>query len=170
MLRIRKTTLILIGAVLGVSLLAGGVGVFWAMNRDNDPTPTSESSTEEREDFYLAFFWGECSEQADFQVLEVESDGSGAATSIDESGTEGKERLIQLSAEELAQLKSTLIENNVMSLPGEIVSDDTVVPLQPGCSRLVLEMGEENQLINEADGINPEYYRIKKYLIELGGN
>jgi len=166
MLQIRKSTFILIAAVLGISLLAAGIGIFWAMNRDSIPS-LADTTDEAEEEFYLAFFWGACSEEASFNILEIEGDGSGAATTIDASGTKGRERLLQLSPEQMVDLKSNLRQNNVMSLPREIVSDDSIIPLQPGCSRLVLQMGDDSHQIDEADGINREYFRIKQYLADL---
>ncbi len=116
------------------------------------------------EDFKLHFEWGVCREHASRIVLDVNHDAKLDILRLNADQQTGREHTAALTAAQIKQLLATLDSNQVMSLPTMIQSPPNVTALDAGCSNFALTMNNHSISIQEADGINSNYYHIKKYL------
>ena len=118
------------------------------------------------QDFQLSFEWGACQEEASRVHFRVSADGQAYLLLLEEGHRTGKEDYYSLSKDKLEQLYRVFVTNHLFSLPDEIVAPEDVISLEPECSRLEITADGQTKTIDEANGINANYYRIKKAIKE----
>lgn len=154
---------------IGLIVLSTLSAVWLKLNQPptSDTPPESGSEAHLPEDFALRFDWGVCQNEAERTVITLGPDGRGSILWLKEGLTSGQESTLVLSPEQQTRLITLIRENQIMALPSEITAGEGQISLSPGCSRLQLTMDGETKTIDEADGLEPRYYRLKLFMEQL---
>jgi hypothetical protein len=158
-------------AVAGVLLAVAGV--FAWLQRPSavrvEPAETiEEAALAVDEGFSLVFQWGACTADAARDIVAVDGPDRLTVSRLNADQLTGRESTRTFTESERQALARVLNENEVFALPSVITAPEDIVHLEPGCSRLEIDAGGRRHIIDEADGIDPHYYRIKTHLQTLG--
>ncbi|HNT30438.1 MAG TPA: hypothetical protein PKL83_05805 [bacterium] len=139
-----------------------------ALEKKSTPS-VSEPAVEDvfPDNFSLRFEYGVCAETASRNYLEINADGSVYRLYLTDDQQTGREAQRALTGVEQGRLLTLLEDEHVWDLPDVITAPEGVIPLDPGCSRLMVQSAQKQKSIDEADGINASYYTIKTYLMSL---
>lgn len=157
--------------LLMIALLALALSTFVILNPGGDETEIDSNLVITHNqlpgDFALTYEWGACSTESPRQLLTINRAGTLYLLLVDSVGTTGRESTRSLSLVEQGKLLDVLRSNQVFDLPDQILPEAGRTTLTPGCSHLEITFDGRSKTIDEADGLDNRYYRIKLILSAL---